>query len=82
VPEPPRRDIYLLIVWQERPPSLVGPAIWRFSLENVRTGQRHGFCSLERMSAFLEDRTTGGIVANRMDAIPQGKGETDEDPTP
>lgn len=79
--ESPRRAVYLLICWQERPPSSEGPAIWRFSLEDARTGQRQGFGTLEQMLTFLERRTTGRIISNRMETIPQGKGETDEHST-
>jgi hypothetical protein len=54
-----RRSIYLLTMWQERPTSLEAPAVWRFSLEDARTGQRYGFASLEHMLAFLERQTMG-----------------------
>ena len=80
--DPLKRYVYLLIAWQERPASSVERAIWRFSLENARTGQRHGFGTLEQLLTFLEDCTTGRIISNRIETISQGKGETDEHPTP
>ena len=48
------RFVYLLIVWQERPATSNTPAIWRFSLENVRTGQRRGFGSLKALIDFFQ----------------------------
>jgi hypothetical protein len=48
-----KRFVYLLVVWQERPASQEGPAIWRCSLEETQTGRRHGFRSVTEMSAFL-----------------------------
>lgn len=70
-----KRFIYLLSIWQERPAEPDMPAVWRISLEDARTGQRHGFGSLKQTLAFLQDRTMGGI---HMDPIPQEKAETDE----
>lgn len=50
------RSIYVVMLWQERT-SLPGePAVWRFSLEDARTGQKHTFGSLDQMVAFLQDR--------------------------
>jgi hypothetical protein len=48
-----KRTIYLLIAWQERRGSPDEPAIWRFSLENARTGHRHGFGDLEALIDFF-----------------------------
>jgi hypothetical protein len=48
-----KRSLHLLLMWQERPAAPDRPAVWRFSLEDVRTGQRHGFGSLEGLLAFL-----------------------------
>jgi hypothetical protein len=71
---PPRYRSYLLTVWEERnvDPSL--PAVWRFSLEDARTGQRRGFAGLEMLVAALEqetaeDRTKEG----RPEARPAGQ---------
>lgn len=67
--------IYLLSIWQERPAAPDKPAVWRISLENARTGQRHCFGSLKQTLAFLQDRTMGGI---HMEPIAQEKGETED----
>ena len=48
-----KRSLHLLTMWQERPDIPGRPAVWRFSLEDVRTRQRHGFGSLEGLVAFL-----------------------------
>ena len=52
MPDEQRRyHSYLLRLWQangERAP------IWRASLEDVQTGERHSFADLARLSAFLE----------------------------
>lgn len=44
---------YLLRFWEERS-AATGSAIWRFSLDNPRTGERHGFATLAALIAFLE----------------------------
>jgi hypothetical protein len=44
---------YILRLWQERPVSSDRSAVWRFSVEDPRTGQRRGFGSLEELMAFL-----------------------------
>ena len=60
---PSRYFAYLLRCWQE--PSLVylGPAAWRFSLEDPHTGQRHGFATFDALMVFfrnkLEDECSG-----------------------
>jgi len=43
----------LLVIWQERAATPAGPAVWRFSLEDMRDGARRGFGSLEELVAFL-----------------------------
>ncbi len=50
---PPKRFLHLLAIWQERPASPAGPAVWRFSLEDTRDGARRGFGSLEELVAFV-----------------------------
>jgi len=51
-----RYQVYLLRLWQERPASPGRAAVWRFSLEDPRTGRRHGFANLEGLMAFLRER--------------------------
>jgi hypothetical protein len=43
---------YLLRFWEERGDS---PAVvvWRFSLEDPLTGRRHGFATLDALTAWL-----------------------------
>ena len=50
---------YLPRCWQE--PSLVhlGPAAWRFSLEDPHTGRRHGFANLEDLIAVVRRELEG-----------------------
>ena len=55
--EPRRYRAYLLRVWQVLGDDEV-PA-WRASLEDVHTGARQGFGSLELMLAFLVKETAG-----------------------
>lgn len=52
--EPPRYRSYLLTFWEERNRDAAEPAVWRFSLEDPRTGQRRGFADLEAILGFLQ----------------------------
>jgi hypothetical protein len=45
--------VYILRLWHAEAPD----SSWRASLENPRTGERIGFESLERLFAFLMERT-------------------------
>ena len=56
---PPRYRSYLLTLWEERSRDPAAPAVWRFSLEDPRTGQRHGFATLEALVAALEREMAG-----------------------
>lgn len=50
-----RRAIsYLLRLWQI---ESYGQVAWRASLDEVQSGQRHGFPDLEALIAFLRERT-------------------------
>ncbi len=51
--ESSKRSIYVLTIWQERPASPDEPAVWRCSLEEARTGEKHAFRSLEELVAFF-----------------------------
>lgn len=51
---PLKRSIYLLAIWQERPPSSDSPAVWRIRLEDTHTGEQHGFTSVEGLMAFVQ----------------------------
>lgn len=52
--KPPHYRSFLLRCWEERSQSLANAAAWRFSLEDSRTGRRHGFAKLEAVMAFLQ----------------------------
>jgi hypothetical protein len=62
--KPPRYRTYLLIFWEERSQDPAAPAVWRFSLEDPRTGQRRGFADLEMLIAALEQEM--GEVARQI----------------
>jgi hypothetical protein len=77
VQDPPRRSIYLLTLWQERPASPDEAAVWRISLEDVRTGRRRGFASFEQVLAFLQDRIQTEADAARWRDRPQSRKDPD-----
>jgi hypothetical protein len=52
--EQPGYLAYLLRLWRV---SDDGKPVWRASVENPHTGERHGFASLELLFAFLEEKT-------------------------
>jgi len=51
---PPRYSVYLLRCWQERDSSMDVPPMWRFSLEDSRTGKRVGFSTIETLMHYLQ----------------------------
>ena len=57
--KPPRYRSYLLTFWEERGRDPQTPVVWRFSLEDPRTGQRRGFSGLEEVMAFLQTELVG-----------------------
>lgn len=63
-----RYHSYLLRMWQvdEEPPT------WRASLEDARTGQRHGFGDLESLFRFLAEQAGGSSEAGEDSAEPTG----------
>jgi hypothetical protein len=52
--KPPCYRSYLLTVWWERSQDPLEAVAWRFRLEDPRTGQRHGFASLDALVAALQ----------------------------
>jgi hypothetical protein len=52
--KPPRYRSYLLTFWEERSQDPAATAVWRFRLEDPRTGQRRGFASFEGICDFLQ----------------------------
>ena len=59
-----RYKSYLLRIWGEGGTD-AQPAVWRFSLEDTRTGQRENFASLLELLVTLERK-----LANRTDSPP------------
>ena len=57
--KPPRYRSYLLSFWEERSTDPDSPVVWRFSLQDPRTGQRRGFASLEEAVVFLQTEMVG-----------------------
>jgi len=47
---------YLLRLWQTRSQ---GEVAWRAALEDVQTGERRGFASLDDLVTYLRDVTAG-----------------------
>jgi hypothetical protein len=58
--KPPRYRSYVLTFWEEQSDAPGAQVVWRFSLKDPRTNQRHGFASLEEMMAFLRLELAGG----------------------
>jgi len=52
--KPPRYRAYVLTLWEERNRDSDTPAVWRFRLEDPRTGQQRGFASLEALTEALK----------------------------
>jgi hypothetical protein len=56
----PRYRVYLLRLWEEKgAPELAG--VWRFSLQDPRTGEQRGFADLETLMAFLQAVTQAAL---------------------
>jgi hypothetical protein len=62
--KPPRYRSYVLVLWEERSQDPTVPVVWRFSLQDPRTGQRRGFASLEALVAALEREMEGTSIAS------------------
>jgi hypothetical protein len=52
--KPPRYHTFLLTLWEERSQDPQAPVVWRFRLEDPRTGQQRGFANLEALVMALE----------------------------
>jgi len=55
--KPPRYQAYLLRCYEVPSTHPDQPAAWRFTLEDSRTGERHGFVSLAALCAYLDEQT-------------------------
>ncbi len=60
---------YLLRLWQVRNGE---EAHWRASVQDARTGERHGFAGLEALFEFLRARTEGRSDFTAEDADKKG----------
>jgi hypothetical protein len=50
-----RYKSYLLRCWQEQDRSQTSPSrIWRFALQDTRSGKQRGFASIEALMAYLQ----------------------------
>lgn len=61
--KPPGYHSYLLRFWEERSEQPV-LTVWRFSLEDPLTSQRHGFANLEALMAWLQTEMTNSQSPN------------------
>jgi hypothetical protein len=62
--DPRQYRVYLLRVWQ----VLSGERlVWRASLEDPRTGERHGFADLEHLIAFLAAQSGSSELQDELD---------------
>ena len=52
--KPPRYRSYLLTLWEERSQNPASPEVWRFTLEEPRTGQRRAYAGLTALMAALQ----------------------------
>jgi len=59
---------YLLRLWRVRRNNYL---VWRASLENSHTGEKHGFASLDLLLEFLREQIGGEDVKEINNAIDQ-----------
>ena len=52
--DPSRYRAFLLTMWEERSRDGGLPPVWRFRLEDPRTGQQRGFASLDALVDTLK----------------------------
>jgi hypothetical protein len=61
--EPPHHQSFLVRCWQENSVHAGREIVtWRFSLQNLRTNQRHGFATLEALLISLQAELVGDQV--------------------
>jgi hypothetical protein len=56
---------FVLRCWAEHPRFEPSPPIQRFSLEDIHTGQRYGFSSVEALMAFVQNAIDGESNVSR-----------------
>jgi hypothetical protein len=59
---------FLLRCWEDHAQAPNQPVIWRFSLEDVTTGERRGFRDLEALVVFLHTQTSDSQPDTETDA--------------
>lgn len=70
-PKRPRYCSYLLRCWAEAEANSE-LTIWRFSLEDPRTGQRRGFANLTALVIALQDELMGFLPEQWPDGAENG----------
>jgi hypothetical protein len=53
---------YMLRLWKSDDGEEL---VWRASVESPHTGERHGFADLEKLYAFLRQKTEGQLQVKR-----------------
>ena len=54
--EAPRYDAYILRRWEVRSTLGDDATSWRFSVEDSRTGEKHGFADVDVLLSYLRSR--------------------------
>ena len=83
-PASPRYLAYLLRFWEERSRLPDGPVVWRFSLDDPRTGTRRGFATLEALVAAVREELADGAdePSSRRGSDPMHKDGSSSPPEP
>ena len=57
--------VFLIRCWGEPQTQTEGDLIWRYRLEDVRTGQHDGFTDLANLFAFMESHLATINIQNK-----------------
>jgi hypothetical protein len=60
---------FLLRLWQEQAATPDQPSIWRYSLDDPRTGERRGFGDIAALLHFLQACTGAGFEASSLGEV-------------
>jgi hypothetical protein len=66
---PPRSYTYLVTLWEEREQDVNSPAVWRFRLEDPRSGKRQGFSTAEELMDAVKREVSEARKEGRGDQI-------------
>ena len=66
---PPRSYTYVLTLWEEREQDADSPAVWRYRLEDARTGERRGFSTVEGLLDAVRREVNEATVDERGDRV-------------